>query len=52
MKPHTFRYYVYDRNGNLIFETSSREDAKIWGYYNGSYIVRKDLLGNYKDKTL
>lgn len=52
MKPHMFRYYVYDRNGKLIFDTSSREDAKVWRFGNGYHIVRKDLLGNYPDKTL
>ena len=51
MKPHVFRYYVYDDDGRKLFDTSSLADARVW--LDGErYIIRKDFLGNYPDKTI
>ena len=52
MKPHTFRYYVYNKDGKCIFDTSSRADALVWIGGNGNHCIRKDLLGNYPDKEV
>lgn len=49
MKPHAFRYYVYDQQGVCIFNSSRKDEAEVW-LGNGNYIIRKDLLGNYPDK--
>lgn len=52
MKPHTFRYYVYDKHGGCVFESSYRYDAMVWAEGNGNTIIRKDLLGNYPNKKI
>lgn len=52
MKPHSFRYYVYNKQGELVFDTAYREDAKVWAEQGGNYIIRKDFLGNYPDKRI
>ena len=52
MKPHTFRYYVYDQHGVCVFESSYKDDAMVWVGGNGNTLIRKDLLGNYRDKKI
>lgn len=52
MRPHKFRYYVYDREGKCIFETCNKLDAETWVGGNGNSLIRKDLLGNYPDKKI
>lgn len=44
-----YRYYVYDKDGNKVFDSSSMRDAKLW-LGGGNYMVRKDLLGKQPDK--
>lgn len=52
MKPHVFRYYVYDPDGTRVFDSSRKDEASLWlGGDSGRRMVRKDLLGNYQDKT-
>lgn len=47
---HFYYYRVYNADGRVIFETTRREDAKIW-LTGTNYMVRSDLLGNEPDKT-
>jgi hypothetical protein len=50
MKPHSFRYFVYDPDGRRVFDSSRKDEASLW-LGGGRYMVRRDLLGNYPDKT-
>ena len=51
MKPHTFRYFVYNPDGTKVFESSRKDEASLWlGGGSGRRMIRKDLLGNYPDK--
>ena len=53
MKPHSFRYYVYEQDGSLVKDFQNRQDALVWaGGPLKRYVVRKDLLGNYPDKKI
>lgn len=53
MKPHSFRYYVYEQDGSLVEDFQNRQDALVWaGGPLKRYVVRKDLLGNYPDKKI
>lgn len=52
MKPHTFRYYVYDSKGTCVFDSCNKNDAMVWVGGNGNTLIRKDLIGNYPDKKI
>lgn len=51
MKPHSFRYYIFDPDGTRVFDSARKDEASLW-LGGGRYMIRKDLLGNYPDKII